>query len=232
MRTLVVPLLAYSLSGSIVAAGVVSTVTQVVSLVFAVPGGVIVDRFDRRRLMGVYALVGVGCWGGLGVLLMTGTASFTLLVILVVLAAVNGGLLGHVTDAALRSIVPTDKFPSAMAANQGRDAALELGASPAGGALYAVRMWVPTVVMAAGYLLLFATSRFIRADLTPRRTQRESFLRELPSGFVWVWHRRDKRIILAMLLLVNFGVTGLLYVVQISMIAREVSPALIGLLDQ
>lgn len=231
MRGLVVPLLAYRMTGSVVAAGALGTAVQAVSLFFMVPGGVIVDRIDRRRLIQLYALVGIGCWGVLSLLLWTGRATFPLLCLLTLVAAVSGGLFGHATDAALRTIVPSSEYPSAMAANQGRDAALQLGASPAAGALYAVRDFLPGVVMAAGYAVLLATVRMIRAELVPRRSDVGPVLSELTSGFAVVWRDLGKRSILLMLLLVNLGVTGLLYIVQIGMISKGTRPGLVGLLD-
>lgn len=231
MRSIVVPLLAYRLTGSVIEAGALATVTRSISLAATLPGGLIVDRVSRRRLIQLYAVVGMLCWGCLFLLLATGMATFVELCVLSATASLNGGLFGHATDAALRTIVPRSEYPSAKAANQGRDAAVELGASPGAGALYAVSPALPGVAMAFGYVVLLAAVRRIRTDLVPRRAKSGSILSEMMAGFAWVWRDPAKRSILLMLLLVNLGVTGLLYIVQIGMIAAGTRAALVGLLD-
>lgn len=49
-------LIGYAVTGSVVQAGLVSTVSTVASLVLTLPGGVLVDRWDRRLSLTVSGL--------------------------------------------------------------------------------------------------------------------------------------------------------------------------------
>ena len=75
LQTLAVSLVAYAVSGSVVAAGWVSTAMLVTQQLAAIAGGALVDRHDRRTLMAMNALVGAMLWGVAAVLLATGSTS-------------------------------------------------------------------------------------------------------------------------------------------------------------
>ena len=51
LRAFAMPLIAYAATGSLTTAGLVGTVGAVASTVMTVPGGVVVDRVDRKRLI-------------------------------------------------------------------------------------------------------------------------------------------------------------------------------------
>ncbi|TGJ95277.1 MFS transporter, partial [Actinotalea fermentans ATCC 43279 = JCM 9966 = DSM 3133] len=53
-----VPLVAYSLTGSVLQAGAVAAVGQVGALLATLPAGVVADRVDRRRLVVAASTVG------------------------------------------------------------------------------------------------------------------------------------------------------------------------------
>lgn len=91
LRGLAVTLLAYGVTGSTEAAGLLGTATTLVQLVLTPVGGVIVDRHDRRATMRLCALVGLTVWLGVGVLAATGLITFGWLMALALVGAVNGG---------------------------------------------------------------------------------------------------------------------------------------------
>ena len=51
LRAFAMPLIAYAATGSLTTAGFVGIVGAVASTVMTVPGGVVVDRVDRKRLI-------------------------------------------------------------------------------------------------------------------------------------------------------------------------------------
>ena len=51
LRAFAMPFIAYAATGSLTTAGLVGTVGAVASTVMTVPGGVVVDRVDRKRLI-------------------------------------------------------------------------------------------------------------------------------------------------------------------------------------
>lgn len=64
LRQFAVPLLAFGLTGSTALAGVLVTVQAVVIAAALLPGGVLVDRHDRRTTIRVHAIGGLTTWGG------------------------------------------------------------------------------------------------------------------------------------------------------------------------
>lgn len=169
LRSFALPLAVVALTGSATQAGVIATASQVIGILCMVPGGVISDRMDRRKILYTFAALGTAIWSVIAILFASGTLTFPLLITLTSLGAVNGGLFGRVTDAILRTLVHGEDLVKASAANQGRDASIELSAPPVGAALYALGAWVPFAVSVAGYLLLGLCGSLIRRDLRPRR---------------------------------------------------------------
>ena len=51
LRVFAMPLIAYAATGSLTTAGLVGTAGSIMSAVMTVPGGVVVDRVDRKRLI-------------------------------------------------------------------------------------------------------------------------------------------------------------------------------------
>ncbi len=57
-------LFAYDLSGSATAAGGLGTLSSAISYGLAMFGGVLVDSYDRRRLMAIRVSLSLLIWGG------------------------------------------------------------------------------------------------------------------------------------------------------------------------
>lgn len=231
LRLFAVPLVAFGLTHSTAQAGLLGTATSVVGLVAGIPGGVLIDRMDRRRAMCLYALLGSLVWGAAALLLIAGRLTFGALALLAVAGAVVSGLFEAASNAALRSLLTTEEFPGATATNQGRDAAVQLAASPLSGLLYGLMRWMPFAATLLGYALLAASALRIRADLRPGPHEEQSPLRDLVDGIAWCWGARVMRTLAMVAMLINFGLNGAMYTFQFALLQRGVSPTLIGYLD-
>ena len=71
IRQFAVPLAAYALSGSPALAGLLGTVQVAVATAASLPGGVLIDRHDRRRIIRGYALAGASIWAAVGLLALS-----------------------------------------------------------------------------------------------------------------------------------------------------------------
>ena len=167
IRTFAMTLVAYSVTGSYAQAGLVATASTLAGAVTILPGGVLVDRIDRRTslvLSGilrslVFAATALAWWAGvlnLPALLASG-----------VLTGALSGLFASASNAALKSVVPGEDLPRAIAANQARDAAVTLSAPPLSGLLMGVSYALPFAAAAVGAALQALATRLIRADLSP-----------------------------------------------------------------
>lgn len=135
MRAFVVPLLALFVTGSAAFAGLIGTIQAVCTQAVLLAGGIVIDRHDRARLIRLNGWV--NCILLVALAVTTGTEHLHAGVFIVasILFGLAGGLLGEASDAALRSVVPQERYPQAVALNEGRDAAIRLAIGPVGGFL-------------------------------------------------------------------------------------------------
>ena len=178
LQGVTVTLAAYALSGSVALSGWLATGCMVAHQIVAVFGGTFVDRHNRRTLMIVDAAIGVVFWALIALLLVFNAMTFQLFAGLLVVSYAAHGLLSEASDAMLRSIISAQDYPKASSINQGRDAAVQMVGSPAGGALYAVAPWLPFLVSVALYAVSGAAAlRLDRRSGQPGRKHQEERFR-------------------------------------------------------
>ena len=231
IRQFAVPLAAYALSGSPALAGLLGTVQVAVATAASLPGGVLIDRHDRRRIIRGYALAGASIWAAVGLLALSGRLTFWLFFALATIGAAFAGLFGYATEAALRTIVDQSDYPKAMATNEARDAGVQLAAGPLGGALYAVSLAAPFLTALLGYATLAASTWGIKTDLTPPAYDRTSIVREIAHAWRWLWSKRRLQVMLPIFAAVNVGEAGVMFTLQLALLERGVSPLQIGTLS-
>lgn len=240
LRALAVSLAGYAVSGSTAAAGWLGTAALIAQQAAAVFGGTFVDRHDRRTLIVANAAVGVCMWGSVGALLVTHMLSYPVLLAIATLASAVGGFLGSATDAMLRSIIGVRDYPKALSLNRGRDATINIAGNPVGGFLYGVAPWLPFLVTACLYAISGAAARRIHMPRTartsgetddedaPQDAQRSSFLADFVGG--WSWSLRKPLLVTVMVAaaVLNFGVNGVEYAIQLHLMQRGTNATLIG----
>ena len=69
-----------------------------------------------------------------------------------------------ITNAMLRTIIPTREYPKAQSLNQGRDSVVSIAGSPLGGVLYAVAPWLPFAVASLMYAISGVSAAQLRVD--------------------------------------------------------------------
>lgn len=157
-----VPLIALIVTDDPAQAGVIGGVGMAVRVVTTLYGGVLADRHGRIALMLTGAGIATILAAGFTVLSLTDALTFTTILVVEVLLMVRAGLFEPASESALKEIVPDESMGRAQAANQGRDAALQLAGSPLGGALLGVGAWLVGAVMALCYALAGATALALR----------------------------------------------------------------------
>lgn len=236
LRSTAVSLVAFAVTRSTTMAGTLGTMTQVVQQGFMLIGGTFVDRHDRRLLMMVNAGIGAAMWLLVGVLIGVGRLSTVELVVVACLMGAVNGLLGKASDAMLRSVVPTGRYPHARSLNEGRDAGVSLVGGPLSGLLYGVSAWMPFLAMSACDAVgAFAAARLRSqpagrsgAHRQVRTAGGDGFLHEYVEGWRWVCRRRRLLLFSAVACLMNFGANGMVYAVQLHLIGSGAAPWRIG----
>lgn len=231
MSAFFIPLVAFSLSSDLFIAGTVLTVATVISTIVALPGGVLVDRLNRRTSL-VIQNGGIGLlWAIAAVLAMLGQLTLPIFAVVVWLTAALGGLFSAATNALLRAVVTPAQLPAALANNQGRDAVVDLGAAPVAGLILtvgtAVTLGVTAVVSLVSSALALLVSRSAgvveRPDSTP-------WVKDLLTGFVWLGRHPTLIVSSGIVALANFALTGVIVALQLGLAAQGSSPFEIGLL--
>ena len=162
-------LLGYTVTRDYTLSGLAGTLNTLVQALMVIPGGAIADRFDRRLL-----IVGSGACAAVldvavVVLLALGWMTTPMLMMVALGSGVLSGLFVNVTDVALPQVVDGSRLAEATAANQSRDALLQLVASPLSGMLYGVSAALPFAVAALLRMVQSLSGAALRTDLRPRR---------------------------------------------------------------
>ncbi|MFC7788038.1 MFS transporter [Microbacterium sp. MAHUQ-60] len=148
-----VPLLALVITNDPAQAGVVAAVGTVVRLLATLTGGVLADRHRRIVMMALGAGIAAIAAGAFTATAVAGGIDFLALLLFEVVLAAISGLFGPAGEAALKDIVPEQMMGRAQAANQGRDAALQLAGGPIGGMLLAAGGWLIGAAMMLSSLI-------------------------------------------------------------------------------
>ena len=224
------PLLVLALTGSPAQAGFVAAARTVPWLLFALPAGALVDRWDRKLTM-------ILCSAGSALALasIAGASAFDALTIaqLVVVSLVEGTLalvFGLAQTSALPQVVAKEQLPAAVAQQNAQYSLGGLLGPPLGGALYGVSQLLPFLVDACSYAFSACSLRFVRAAFADRgATAHRSLRAEMGEGIAWLWRQPLIRSMMFVSGALNFTV-GLDLLVIVLAQRQGASPATIGLI--
>jgi MFS family permease len=184
------PLLALSHTGSTRAAGLVMFAVLLPHLVVQLPAGVLVDRYERRRLM---------VWCDVGCVLVTASVAATLmagafqLAHLMGAAFVQGGLcVVHrlAEQSAVPHVVPAGELPAALGRNEARSRGAALVGQPVGSVLLAAGRTLPFLFITVAHLLSLLLLLGIRKNLQhDRDAAPEPVMTAMRSGARWLFGR-------------------------------------------
>ncbi|KIQ64947.1 hypothetical protein TR51_12760 [Kitasatospora griseola] len=159
MSVLAVPLLAVAVTGSPRKASVLATLGFLTIWLTAVPCGQLADRISPRRLMLACDTVRLAAVTAVAVWTLAGGPPMWLLAVTTVVSGTALTAFGPAAGKMLRTLVPADQLPEAVAANQVRGYSASIVGPAAGGALFGLARAVPFLADAASYLVSLACVR-------------------------------------------------------------------------
>lgn len=176
-------------------------------LLFALPGGVLVDRVDRRRLMILIDCVRVGAVGVLAVAILTGHAGIALLYVVLFLVSTGEVVFRSANGAMIPSVVPQDQLERANGFLSGGATLMQsMVAGPLGGFLFVVAASIPFFVNAGTYAASAVLVALIAggyhagsSEPGPKRSVRQ----EVVEGLRWLAHQRLLRTMAVLIGLLN-----------------------------
>lgn len=225
------PLLVLALTGAPAKAGFVGFAASLPYPLFVLPAGVLLDRWNRRRVM-------IACDAGralaltlLAVALALGDVSYLLVA---AVAFADGTLFTffNIAEAGVvGQVVPAARLPEAMARDAARYSAAWLAGPSLGGLLFGLSRLLPFVVDAVSYAFSVATLLAMRTPFQQERTEpREPLRAEVTAGFRWLWRHAFLRTCAVIFAIGNF-VGGALFLAIVVVARRDgLAPGAIGLL--
>jgi MFS family permease len=213
LATIAAPLLVASRTTSPLTVSVAFAVAWLPWLLFALPGGVLVDRVDRRRLMIVIDWVRVGALAVLAAAILARHASLVLLY--AVLFIINTGevVFNSASQAMIPSVVPRSRLERANGWLFGGVMLMRgMISPPLGGFLFALAASAPFLANAVTYAvsavligLVAGSYRSPGSAGSPGNAGAEtrSVRAEVVEGFRWLAHQRVLRTMAVLIGLLN-----------------------------
>lgn len=219
------PLLVLALTGSPGQAGLIGAIELASGMVFALPAGVLVDRWDRRRVLLGTDLVRAATIASVALAAFTDGLTLAHLIAASIVNGAAGALFEPAHVASLRALVPREQLPSAYAQEQTRKHAAGLAGPPLGGLLFSVGRAVPFLVDAVTYLVSFVCVAFARVPRRPAEpAPRQSMFEGIAESARWMWDQRLLRAVCGLVLTANLAVNA----IMIPLIVLVGSPVQVG----
>src|SRR6478735_11056512 len=149
-----VPLIATTLTRDPLAISVIGALAFLPWLVFGLPAGMIVDRFDRRIVMAIANTIrgGVALW--LAILTVTGGLQLWALFAGTLIFGLGETLFDNATNAVIPGIVKRPQLDRANGRMQAAQVTIDMFiAQPIAGVLFAVSLALPLWIGSAGYIV-------------------------------------------------------------------------------
>lgn len=188
MGALALPLLILRETGSAVQAGAVGTVSVCAVLITMLPGGVMADRVERRRLMRLCDVGSLAAVTALTLAVWNGHAPMALVLLVATAGAVLNSVYAPAAFGLMRAVVPPDQMGTATARLQARTSTVRLVGPLVGGALFGVHQALPFVAQFVGLLISTVCVALVRTRSEARTKAGSVFSRrELTAGLAFLW---------------------------------------------
>jgi MFS family permease len=225
------PLLMLAVTHSPAQSGFASALRTLPYFIFTLPGGALIDRWNRKRVM-------ILCDAGRAISMASIPVALVLghltLVQLYIVSLLEGSLyvfFDLAETASLPRVVSQEQLPAAISQNQVTFGITNLLGPPLGGVLYTLGRAVPFLVDAISYLVSVISLLFIKTKFQMERVVATRKLRtEIVEGMKWLWRQP----LLRVMAFLNSGWSALGFGFSLMVIViaqgQHLSPTFIGTL--
>ena len=225
------PLLILAVTHSPAQAGFAGALRALPYLLFSLPAGALIDRWDRKRTMILCDIGRALSMASIPIALAIG--QLTVLQLYVV-SAIEGTLFvffNIAEVACLPRVVAKEQLPAANAQNQATDGVTALLGPSLGGALYLAGRFLPFLTDAISYMASVFSLFFIKAKFQKERNvAKRALWIEIREGLTWLWHQRLIRFIAILTGGYNLIFAGFTLIVIVLAQNQHASPFIIGLI--
>ena len=224
------PLLILAFTGSPAQAGFVGALNVLPYLIFSLPAGALIDRWDRKRVM-------LLCDTGRALNMASIPAMIALGHLTLVQLYCNSLIEGsffvffNIAEVAcLPRVVSKEQLPAATGQNEAITNAATLLGPLLGGFFFSLYRLLPFLVDAISYVVSVLSLFFIKAAFQEKRIVTHRNLRvEIVEGLTWLWQQRLIRLMAFLTGSINFGVAGILLILIVLAQHLHASTTFIGL---
>jgi predicted MFS family arabinose efflux permease len=225
------PFLVLALTGSPAQAGLMGGLRALPYLLFSLPAGALVDRWNRKTVMILSDSGRALALGSIPLALLLGHLT---LAQLYAVSAVEGTLFvffNLAEVASLPRVVPKEQLPAANAQYSATDGTSALVGPALGGALFGVAQALPFVADAVSYAASVLSLTAIRARFQgERRAERQRLWREVGEGLSWLWHQPLIRFIALLTGMSNLTSAGFVLIIIVLAQRVQATPFATGLI--
>ncbi len=225
------PLLILALTNSPAQAGFAAALRALPYLLFSLPAGALLDRWDRKRVMIVCDVGRAISLGSIAIALVFGVLT-TLQLYLVSLIEGTLFVFFNIAEiACLAKVVTKEQLAAANAQNQATDGVTTLLGPPLGGILYSLGRAFPFLVDALSYTFSVLSLFFIKTRFQDERSlPARKLWAEISEGLSWLWGQKLVRFMALLTGGSNFVFSGLVLAVIVIAQQQHASSFLIGLI--
>ncbi|HKV01311.1 MAG TPA: MFS transporter [Ktedonobacteraceae bacterium] len=189
VSTLAFPLLILAVTGSPAQAGFVGALRALPYVIFSLPAGALLDRWDRKRTMILCDTGRALSLASIPVALATGHLTIIQLYLVSLIEGTLFVFFNIAEAACLPRVVPKEQLPAATAQNMATDGVTTLIGPSLGGALYTAGRLLPFLADAISYAVSVCSLFFIKTKFQKERVAaRRSLWIEIREGLAWLWH--------------------------------------------
>jgi len=182
------PLLVLALTHSPAQAGFVAASRTVPWLLFALPAGALVDRWDRKTVMIVCSAGSALALSSIAIAYVFDVLTIAQIVAVSFIEGTFSLVFGLAESSALPQVVAKEQLPTAVAQQNAQYSVGALIGPALGGVLYGVTNILPFLVDAFSYAFSACSLHFIRAAFGGQRvTAKRSLRAEITEGIRWLW---------------------------------------------
>jgi MFS family permease len=184
------PLLTLALTGSSAQAGLVAALGTLPFLLFSLPAGAFMDRWNRKQVM-ILADIGRSlCLISISIALALGHLSIVQLYITSTLQGTFYVFFDIAEVASLPRMVSKEQLSTAMATNNAVITSFSILGPPLGGFLFQISRGFPFLADAVSYLASSCSLLFIKTAFQEERAVTQKTLyQEIVAGLLWLWRQ-------------------------------------------
>jgi len=200
-------------------------------MLFYLPAGALVDRWDRKRVMLIADAARTLAFAALTVALLEDFFSIALVIAVAFIEGSGFVFFSLAESAALPQIVPREQLSAAVAQNQARIQGADLAGQPLGGALFGISRLLPFAADAISYGVSFVSLLFVRPAFQEERERVPTRLwSEIREGVGWLWRQPFLRAGVLLVAGSNFAFSAVILAVIVRAKQLGASSATIGLI--